>query len=125
MKKTEGQKKLEKLLVLFEKQNGLCWVCEFPMVKPLKAHRGPFKGPSKWEANLDHVREGGKGGKCLAKKAAHAGCNSARHHYGLDHLKVQRYIKGVKTKFSDKNFVSSIFSLTENTSSPTMEKFND
>jgi hypothetical protein len=102
---TEGEKRLRKLLRLCEKQKWICWICGFPMLKPLPQNRTHMKGPGKWEANLDHIREGKKASKIIDLRAAHAGCNAARGHKEIDDEFMQRYIKGVTTKFSNPNWL--------------------
>jgi hypothetical protein len=97
--------KYRRTLRLFQKQNGVCWICGFPMQEPNQERR---KSPGRWEANLDHL-----GQKCGLKreiKAAHAGCNSARGHKTPDEM--QDWLSFVKGKFMNAGWVKGTFGVS-------------
>jgi len=76
------------------------------MLRPTKENRTAFKGPGRWEANIDHIGVPVKG-VAREKRAAHAGCNSARQ--WQKPRAIQPYINGVVTKFGNENWVKSVF----------------
>ena len=88
-------RKYRKTLILFVKQNGLCWICGCPMLLP----RQGLRNPGRWEANIDHI--GQKCGRQRTLKAAHAGCNLARGH--KQPCEIEGHVNGLKAFFSDAN----------------------
>jgi hypothetical protein len=66
-------------LALYQQQDGLCWICNFPMLPP----RENCRNPNRVEATLDHLarRNSGYSPTCpRPAKAAHKWCNNVRGH---------------------------------------------
>ena len=62
-----------KFQVLWKQQDGLCWLCDKPMLSPL--------GRKKKSASFDHViptSRGGSEGLIENLRLAHVGCNNKR-----------------------------------------------
>jgi hypothetical protein len=94
---------------LYKEQQGICWICSLPMFPPRKNPKTRNIHP--FEATLDHlVPKHADGLKNTARpaKAAHAKCNSSRHHYPTTHPEVERHIQNMQNKFKNSNLISEI-----------------
>lgn len=102
--------KEEKALKLFEEQEGLCWICEQPMLKP-----NFYKSPNRWMANIDHLVEKRKEGDHSHRpiKVAHMICNSSRHHLPVEDPKIIEHIAWMKKRFSNQKWWNGVLKNVE------------
>ena len=90
---------------LFLEQNGLCWICNQPMFPPRK-RKNNLTYTNGFETTIDHLDEkNSTNGKKRRIKAAHAKCNSIRHHLPLQDEKIILHIEILKKKFSNPDFL--------------------
>ena len=59
--------------------------------------------------HIEHKRLDRPPGKIRARKAAHAGCNHARHHYEVEHPRVKIHVKRVHEMFDNPSFLAAVF----------------
>jgi hypothetical protein len=101
---------------LFNRQNGLCWICGLPMHQPKQGK--PYEPPHAYAPTIDHlepkrlelspnigISNKPKSlfkleGRSRPTKAAHRICNNLRGHKPIDHLKVRNHIKAIHLKFA-------------------------
>lgn len=96
-----------RIIRLYKKQNGLCWICNLPMLPPPK-NPSKINTPHAYEATIDHLAPKNIGllrNLPRPTKAAHSTCNSIRHHYPITNPKVQRHIQRMQNKFESPTVV--------------------
>jgi hypothetical protein len=84
---------------LYNRQNGMCWICGLPMHQPKQGKS--CQPPHAYAATIDHLEP--KRLRLLPNrptKAAHRICNNLRGHMSIDDPKMQNHIKAMHLKFA-------------------------